>query len=317
MINPATVFAATWVDGLFVFTGKTRRHELDGQVVTGLVESRKGGVLAIVDGHSLCQRNSQGLWSTIATTDSNLSCLVAVDDAIYVGTDDARVLRMRERGSVEELPGFDSVQGRGMWYAGSAVIDGQRLGPPLGVRSMAATSDGSVLLANVHVGGTPRSIDGGVTWQPTIAIDSDVHEVCAHPVQPNIVVAAAAIGLCISRDGGATWTVEQEGLHAFYCSAVALSESDILIAASTDHFATEGAVYRRRIEGNDPLEPVRGLPRWLKGIVDTGCIATHGSVIAIADKAGNLYLSEDGGNSWRTESGLPTLSKLIVVGTES
>jgi len=66
-----------------------------------------------------------------------------------------------------------------------------------------------VLLANVHVGGIPRSVDGGVTWQPTIDIDSDVHEVRAHPKRRGTVVAAAAVGLCTSSDGGATWTVEQ------------------------------------------------------------------------------------------------------------
>ena len=33
---------------------------------------------------------------------------------------------------------------------------------------------------------------------PTIDINSDVHEVCAHPANPGMVVAASAIGLCSS-----------------------------------------------------------------------------------------------------------------------
>jgi Neuraminidase (sialidase) len=81
---------------------------------------------------------------------------------------------------------------------------------------MTATSDGTVLLVNVHVGGIPRSTDGGTTWHPTIDIDHDVHDVCAHPTRPGLVAAAAARGLGVSRDGGATWTVEVEGLHASY-----------------------------------------------------------------------------------------------------
>ena len=120
---------------------------------------------------------------------------------------------------------------------------------------MTATSDGAVLLANVHVGGVPRSTDGGVTWHPTIAIDSDVHEVRAHPNRPCVVMAAAAIGLCTSRDGGATWNVEQEGLHASYCSAVAFAGDDVLLSASVDHFAAKGAIYRRRVDGDGPLVP--------------------------------------------------------------
>src|SRR4029434_8936662 len=109
------------------------------------------------------------------------------------------------------LDSFDAVDGRDTWYAGSAVINGERVGPPLGIRSITATADGSVLLANVHVGGIPRSTDGGTTWQSTIDVDSDVHEVRAHPHRPDVVMAAAAIGLCTSRDGGATWDIEQEG----------------------------------------------------------------------------------------------------------
>ena len=309
-----SILAGTWGDGVFVFTGVTRRQELAGQAVRALAPDQNGEVLAIVDGHSLCRRTGEGVWGTIATSQLDLSCLVAVGDIIYLGTDDARVLRVSENGKIDVLGGFEAVPGRDTWYAGSAVINGQVVGPPLGVRSMTATSDGAVLLANVHVGGIPRSTDGGVTWQATIDIDSDVHEVCAHPVDPGIVIAAAAIGLCISRDGGATWTVEQQGLHASYCSAVAFSENNILVAASTDHFAIEGAVYRRLIDGKDPLEPVGGLPKWLEGIADTGCIATLGSALAVADKASNLYISADSGHSWRhRDSGLPTVGSVLLV----
>src|SRR5207302_541216 len=81
-----------------------------------------------------------------------------------------------------------------------------QVGPPLSVRTMTATADGAAVLVNVHVGGIPRSVDGGVTWHPTIAVDDDVHQVLAHPTRPEIAVAAASVGLCRSTDGGATWT---------------------------------------------------------------------------------------------------------------
>ena len=117
----------------------------------------------------------------MATTEMDLACCVAVGNVIYVGTDDARVLRIDADGGLEQLRGFDAVAGRETWYAGWAVINGQHVGPPLGIRSITATPDGAVLLANVHVGGVPRSTDGGVTWQPTIDVDSDVHEVARTP----------------------------------------------------------------------------------------------------------------------------------------
>ena len=140
---------------------------------------------------------------------------------------------------------LDRVAGRDKWYAGAAVINGKLVGPPLGIRSITVTSDGGALLANVHVGGIPRSVDGGATWRPTIDVDSDVYEVLAHPSRAGVVVAAAAAGLCISSDGGATWEVEQAGLHESYCSAVGFARDHVVVAAAADHFAAQSALYQR------------------------------------------------------------------------
>jgi hypothetical protein len=168
------------------------------------------------------------------------TCCVPIGNVVFVGTDDAHILRVDPDGARQCLTGFNAVASRDKWYAGSAIIDSKGIGPPLGIPSMAATCDGAVLLVNVHVGGVPRSTDSGLTWRPPIDINSDVHQVCAHPTRPDIVIAAA--GLCISRDAGATWTIEQQGLHAHHCSAVAFGRNDIFVSASTDPFATQGAV---------------------------------------------------------------------------
>ncbi|HEX4170102.1 MAG TPA: hypothetical protein VHZ55_31940, partial [Bryobacteraceae bacterium] len=221
----------------------------------------------------------------VATSQFELSCCMAVRDTIYVGTDDARMLRLNHGdGVLDPIEGFDNIAERAAWFAGSAIVNGQRLGPPLGIRSVAANSNGSILFVNVHVGGIPRSMDGGRTGQPTIDINCDVHEVRAHQADPDIVVAASAIGLCISHDAGARWAIERDGLHASYCSAVAFSGDDILVSASTDHFATQGKIYRRRIRPDGDIVAVEdGLPTWINGIADTGCIATDGSTMVVVE----------------------------------
>ncbi len=223
-------------------------------------------------------------------------------------------MRVTGDGRLETVGDFDHIAGRHQWYAGTALIDGRLVGPPLGIRSMAATCDGKVLFANVHVGGIPRSLDGGSSWQPTIEVDSDVHQVCAHPTRPELVAAATGAGLALSRDRGATWTIERDGLHAQYCSAVAFAGDDILVAAATDHFAAQGAIYRRSIDQPGPLLPAGcGLPRWTEGIADTGNIAANGSLLAVADHAGNLHLSEDAGRSWAQHAGhLPIPSSVFI-----
>ena len=309
------VLVATWGAGLFVVSSGTPNQELANRSVRALAPDGHGGALAIVDERSLCRRAPDGVWSTIAAAEVNLACCVTVGDSIYVGTDDACVLHVSAAGEIEQLHGFERVAGRDKWYAGSALINGKLIGPPLGIRSITATSDGTVLLANVHVGGIPRSVDRGATWQPTIEVASDVHEVRAHPNRPGIVVAAAAVGLCISRDGGATWEVEQAGLHAWYCSAVEFVDDDILVAAAADHFAPHSALYRRGVDERCPLVRVAGgLPAWLDGIADTGCIATHGSAVAVADRKGNLHVSADNGRTWSSRAnGIPTPSSVLIV----
>ena len=308
------MLAATWDDGLYVLAESTREQEMAGQSVRALAPDGRGGALAIVGGRSLRRRDPAGVWSTLAVSELDLSCCVAMGDAIYVGTDDARVLRVEARGRLEPLRSFDTVPGRDKWYAGTALIDGRLMGPPLGVRSMTATLDG-VLLANVHVGGIPRSVDGGATWAPTIDVDSDVHEVCAHPSRPGLVMAAAAVGLCTSRDGGATWEVERAGLHAPHCSAVAFAGDLVLVSAAADPFAPQGAVYRRRVDEPDPLTLVgNGLPAWIDGIADTGCIAARGRAAAICDRGGSLYVSSDAGQTWsRRAEGMPAPSSVLIV----
>jgi hypothetical protein len=107
----------------------------------------------------------------------------------------------------------------------------------------------------------------------------------------------------------------QAGGPASYCSAVAFPGDDVLVSASVDHFAAQGAIYRRPVDGHDALVAVgEGLPAWSDGIVDTGCIATRGSAVALADRKGNLYVSADTGRSWsRRASGLPPPSRVLIV----
>jgi photosystem II stability/assembly factor-like uncharacterized protein len=216
---------------------------------------------------------------------------------------------------LQPLDGFAAVEGREHWYAGTAVINGEEVGPPLGLRSMAVTSDESALLANVHVGGIARSADHGASWAPMIDIDYDVHEVSTHPARPGEAIAAAAVGLCVSTDGGQNWKVETAGLHATYCSAVRYCEDTIFVAASEHHFSHRGALYRRMPVENAPLQRVsEGLPNWLDGIVDTACIGSLGSRIAIADRGGHVYESVDGGWSWSLlADGLQSPSAVIVL----
>jgi hypothetical protein len=103
-------------------------------------------------------------------------------------------------------------------------------------------------------------------------------------------------------------------VHAPHCSAVAISGDDILFSAAKDPFAAEGRIYRRPLKPDGSLVAVEGgMPMWTEGIVDTGCIAANGCSIAVVDRAGNLYGSDDSGRAWSLRStGLPTPSGVLI-----
>jgi photosystem II stability/assembly factor-like uncharacterized protein len=208
-------------------------------------------------------------------------------------------------GELEPLLAFDDMPGRDDWHA-----VGSR--EPY-VRSLSATADGT-LLANVHVGGIPRSTDGGATWAPTIDVDADVHQVRAHPERAELVVAAAAVGVCRSDDGGATWKVETDGLHATYCRAVALAGDVMFVSASTGPRTERGALYRRAIDSDDPFERcTEGLPEWQPHNIDTGCVDTDGSQVVFGGADGIVYGSDDAGRTWRRlADGLPPVTAVAI-----
>jgi hypothetical protein len=55
------------------------------------------------------------------------------------------------------------------------------------------------------------------------------------------------------------------------------------------------------------------MPRWIAGIADTGCIAVRGSAVAVVDRAGNLYTSDDSAGTWSNRvDGLSGPSSLFI-----
>jgi hypothetical protein len=313
MSSRPTVLVSSWSDGLTILGGGGARQEFAGLETCGLAPDSDGGAYVIVGSHEVWALPRGGAGRRLAASEVPIKCLLAVGGRLLAGTDDARVLELSADG-FSPLEGFDATPGREGWYAGAALVDGRWMGPPLGVRSMAASCDGQVLLANVHVGGVPRSTDGGAVWTPTVEVEADVHQVAVHPSRPEIVAAASAVGLWISSDGGLSWSVTTEGLHASYCSAVAFSEDHLYLAASIDHFAPQGALYRRPVDSDGPLQLVGdGLPDWLDGICDTYCIDARGEALAIADQGGSLYGSQTQGSSWsRWAEGLPAPSGVLI-----
>lgn len=275
----------TTTGGYHIFTSSGKQlRSLEGHRVESFTPGPDGTFLAVIDRHEVWSHGSDGEWTPVAKSEAKLTAVVAAGGAVFAGTDDARVLRLTSSGALEPLTGFDTVTGRDEWH---------QVGSPLQVRTMTSTCDGGAVLANVHVGGIPRSVDGGETWQPTVAVDDDVHQVLAHPTRPEVVVAAASVGLCRSLDGGATFTSSTDGMELTYARGVAFVGDEVAITVSDGPWASKALVYRASVDGGAVTRVDGGLGE-LHGNVDSRCIASDGKVVALADGNGDVWRSASG-----------------------
>jgi hypothetical protein len=229
-----------------------------------------------------------------------LNCALSLGDSLLIGTSEAHLFLLKGR-DVDELSSFEDAPGRSDWFT--------PWGGPPDVRSLSRGPTGDVYV-NVHVGGILRSKDLDA-WKPTLEIGSDVHQVLA---TERGVFAASAWGLGVSRDGGASWSFESDGLHATYARAVAVCDSTLLMSASEGPRGRRSAVYRRDSQEAGFVKSGDGLPEWFAHNIDTGCLDAAGPLAAFATEDGGVFLSEDSGLSWRVlADDLPPARSVLIV----
>ena len=252
------------------------------------------GAWAIVDDRELWTRD--GGWAHVATSESfDLTCVAGVDDGALVGTAEAHLFRYRE-GRLATVEPFDEVAGRDDWFT--------PWGGPPDVRSIAADGD---IYVNVHVGGIVKG-DGASEWQPTLDISADVHEV---KTAGTLLVAACAVGLAESGDGGYAWSFDAEGLHATYARAIAVGDDFLFMSVSQGPRGGDAAIYRQPCDGDRAFERC-DLPSFRHNI-DTGCLDASGELVAFGTLEGDVYASTDQGSSWeRIADGLPAIHHLVI-----
>ena len=281
-------------EGLHVVNGDgtARADDLAGREV-GALAADGGGWWAVVGGRELWRGEAEThRWSLAATLPrEKATCLAASPAGLLVGTARAHLLRLQQDRLVP-VRSFDEADGRDAWYT--------PWGAPADVRSISAGADGA-LYVNVHVGGVLRSTDGGATWRPLLDIEHDVHQVYVRSGAPCLVLVAAFDGFGMSRDGGETWTWENDGLHAHYCRAVAVAGDTVILSASAGHHGRRAALYRRSLQRGGAFERcVAGLPEWFSDNVDTGCVAAESDTVAIGTEDGCVFLSTDAGRQWES-----------------
>jgi hypothetical protein len=122
--------------------------------------------------------------------------------------------------------------------------------------------------------------------------------------------------LSVSKDGGHTWRLRAEGLHATYCRAVAVCGTRVLLSASSGPRGGRAALYRSDLDVERFERCGDGLPRWFDGNLDSYCVDAlpGGELAAFGTEGGELYASTDEGSSWsRIASGLEEIRRVLVL----
>ena len=299
----ARVLVAT-ADGLHHFdaAGGPVNVEHAGRPVTAIAP--EGWELwAVLEGSELWHTAGIEWWFHVTDfTTHRGNCIADTRAGVVIGASEARLFRVAGEG-VERIDSFDEIAGRSEWFT--------PWGGPPDTRSLAEDHD--TVYANVHVGGIVRSRDHGQSWEPTIEIRADVHQV---RTARGRVLAATARGLAISHDQGDTWGYHTEGLEAEYCRAVAPCGEYVLLSASHGPQGGDAAVYRCAPDGGR-LERCRtGLPDAIGGNIDTYWLDAlpGGELAAIGIEGGGVYTSLDQGATWRQlASDLPEVHALLVL----
>ena len=287
-------------DGLHTFDerGQEVPTQHGGRPVTAVV--RDGPQLwAIVDRAEIWHA-LEGEWRQVSTLEGADATCIAMTDAIHVGSSGARLFRL-VGGTLEPVSGFDAVEGRDLWYT--------PWGGPPATRSISEW--GEDVYINVHVGGVLRTNDYGQTWNPTIDVDADVHQVAT---ADGLVLAAGARGLSTSTDKGATWSLRNEGLESRYCRAVVVCGDQVLVSASNGPRGGHAGVYRAGLTKGRFERCRAGLPEWFDDNIDTYRLdaLNDGSYAAFGTADGRVYGSDDGVSWVEVANGLPPVHHLLL-----
>ena len=180
--------------------------------------------------------------------------------------------------------------------------------------------DSDHLFVGISIGGVYESTDGGQTWEgrnkglrgdylpdPYAEFGHDPHCMVASPTNPDILWQQNHCGVFHSIDAGRTWVDVSQGPINFGFPIV-VDEQDPNSAwvvpgiSDEKRMAVAGSLFVGRTEdgGQTWTEQRNGLPQQhCYDIVFRHALDIDGNTLVFGSTTGNLFLSEDRGDSWK------------------
>lgn len=242
-------------------------------------------------------------------------------ERLYIGTEPGGVFRSDDGGQTFELISglWDHPSRPQNWFGGGRDQAGS-------CSIVVDPRNSNHLFVGISVGGVYESSDGGETWEgrnqglmanylpdPHAEYGHDPHCLVAAPSNPDILWQQNHCGVFRSVDAGKQWSdVSQPGGPVYFGFPIAVSATDPdtawVIPAISDEvrMAVDGALcVCRTTDGGQSWTALRsGLPQQNSfDVVFRHALDLAGHTLAFGTTTGNLFLSDDGGDSWQLLGG--------------
>ena len=251
---------------------------------------------------------------------------------IYVGTIPGGLFVSSDGGETFELnrPLWNHESRGGDLFAGEPTSKNHWFGTPAsegefapGIHSIVVDPrDPDRVLVAISTAGVLETTDGGKSWHgrnkglrndylpdPEAEWGHDAHHAELCPAQPDHIWQQNHCGVFYSSDGAATWkqvSKPDQGVHFGF--PIAADREDGRVAwvvpgrSDNQRMAIDGALFVARTrDGGESWEPLReGLPQEnAYDVVLRHALGNAGDLLAFGTTTGNLYVSENRGDSWR------------------
>ena len=245
-------------------------------------------------------------WKSAGMEGEIVKSIAASGDQIYAGTKPPRVFVSSDGGQQwQESGSFHDIPGRRLWWSpaelpGTAYVQSLAISP----------ADRNVVVAGIELGAVVRSTDGGATWSRHLKETlRDCHTLKFHYSDGNWVYEAGGSGggASVSQDGGSTWKKAKRGLdrnYAVACAADPDSPDTWYISVSPSPMKAhslgnaQAAIFRTQA-GQPWIRLKGGLPQPLDSMpYGLATISAHPGTVFATLKNGELWMSEDYGESW-------------------
>ena len=236
---------------------------------------------------------------------------------VYAGVEDAAIFRSTDGGeNWHEMPGL---RGHGTgpdWQpgAGGMCLHSIILDP----------SNPERIYIAISAAGAFRSDDGGQTWKPinkglyskyipnpTAEVGHCVHHIAMNPARPDKLFMQKHWDVMRSDDAGDNWTKISGNLPTDFGFVIDVNSNEpetiyvVPIKSDSEHFPLDGKlrVYRSRTGGNEWEKLGKGLPErdcYVNVLRDAMAVDKLDECgVYFGTTGGQVYVSPDGGDSWK------------------